>query len=35
LKALSTASKYDPHTGHPYKTYVQDSISIKVRKAIQ
>jgi 20S proteasome alpha/beta subunit len=35
LKALSTASKYDPHTGHPYKTYVQDSTSIKVRKAIQ
>jgi 20S proteasome alpha/beta subunit len=33
LKALSTAAKYDPHTGHPYQTYIQDATSIRVRKA--
>lgn len=27
MKALSTAAKYDPHTGHPYNTYIQDSSS--------
>lgn len=35
LKSLSTAAKYDPHTGQPYQTYIQDSTSIKVRKASQ
>ena len=34
LKALAVSAKFDPHTGPPYHTYIQEYETNKTRKPV-
>jgi 20S proteasome alpha/beta subunit len=32
LKAINTAAKFDPHTGAPFQTFVQESFEVRKKR---